>query len=153
MFCCNDLCGVAIIWLEIRERREHLCVFRCDFLVRLAWGRAWDMAWEARRVGREHGHTGALLRRVGAVTRSIPRSTIHRLGSSLCRGAVSLSPRQVSRFFAPKAKNSLPASTGFVLRSDPCRRVPRSGLAGPESRPRVPAAASLSQNVGSRGGC
>ena len=48
---------------------------------------------------------------------------------------------------------SLPASTGFVLRSDPCRRVPRSGLAGPESRPRVPAAASLSQNVGSRGGC
>lgn len=26
----------------------------------------------------------------------------------------------------------LPASTGFVLRSDPCRRVPRSGLAGPE---------------------
>ena len=42
---------------------------------------------------------------------------------------------------------------GLVLRSDPCRRVPRSGLAGPESRPRVPAAASLSQNVGSRGGC
>ena len=28
-------------------------------------------------------------------------------------------------------------STGFVLRSDPCRRVPRSGLAGPERRPRV----------------
>ena len=44
-------------------------------------------------------------------------------------------------------------STEFVMRSDPSRRVPRSGLAGPEEPVReCSAAASLSQNVGSRGG-
>ena len=70
-----------------------------------------------------------------------------------CVTAVPPYRRSYSAAPPPTRTHLTSCSTEFAMRSDPSRRVPRSGLAGPEEPVReCSAAASLSQNVGSRGG-
>ena len=70
-----------------------------------------------------------------------------------CVTAVPLYRRSYSAAPPPTRTHLTSCSTEFAMRSDPSRRVPRSGLAGPEEPVReCSAATSLSQNVGSRGG-
>jgi len=74
-----------------------------------------------------------------------------------CPACHLLPPRRLTtdpyRAAPPLHTHLTSCSTEFALRSDPSRRVPRSGLAGPEEPVReCSAATSLSQNVGSRGG-